>query len=169
MTEGVLIREPGRVLAALRRLKAIGVRIALDDFGTGYSSLATLRAFPFDKIKIDRSFVFDLAGGGQDCAIVKAVSGLASGLGLPVVAEGVETREQLDILRDAGCDEVQGWLIGRPASIDTFSKLTKAPLPRAMAEAQRLVAERRETDLSHAPIGGALQLSAAGAPPKFAR
>ena len=166
VTEGVLIREPGRVLAALRRLKAIGVRIALDDFGTGYSSLATLRAFPFDKIKIDRSFVSGLATGGQDCAIVKAVSGLASGLGLPVVAEGVETREQLAILRDAGCDEVQGWLIGRPASIETFSALVEAAMPARHQDevsAQRPIAERHEGDLDlalAAPAGAALQQSA---------
>ena len=123
VTEGVLIREGNRVLAALRRLKARGVRVALDDFGTGYSSLATLRAFPFDKIKIDRSFVTGIAADGQDAAIVRAVLGLARGLGLPVVAEGVETETQLKSLREAGCEEVQGWLIGRPAPIESFADL----------------------------------------------
>ncbi len=123
VTEGVLIREPERVLGALRRLKAIGVSVALDDFGTGYSSLATLRAFPFDKIKIDRAFITGVAENGQDAAIVRAVLGLANGLGLPVIAEGVETPGQLEALRDAGCQEVQGWLAGRPAPIESFTHL----------------------------------------------
>ena len=127
VTEGVLIREAGRVLDALRRLKALGVRIALDDFGTGYSSLATLRAFPFDEVKIDRGFVAGVAEGGQDAAIVRAVLGLARGLGLPVVAEGVETEAQLAALRREGCDAVQGWLIGRPAPIAGFARLTAPP------------------------------------------
>ena len=126
VTEGVLIREPDRVLAALRRLKVLGVQVALDDFGTGYSSLGTLRAFPFDKIKIDRSFVAGLntEAGEQDAAIVRAVLGLARGLGLPVTAEGVETAAQLGVLRAAGCNEVQGWLVGRPAPIESFAHLT---------------------------------------------
>ncbi len=127
VTEGVLIRETERVLATLNRLKSHGVRVGLDDFGTGYSSLATLRAFPFDKIKIDRSFVADLVTmDGQDAAIVRAVLGLARGLGLPVIAEGVETPTQLALLRAMGCEEVQGWLIGRPAAIATFAHLTDA-------------------------------------------
>ncbi len=127
VTEGVLIREPDQVLLALRRLKALGVQVALDDFGTGYSSLATLRAFPFDKLKIDRSFISGMsaAEGEQDAAIVWAVLGLARGLGLPVVAEGVETEFQLGMLREAGCEEVQGWLIGRPAPIEEFADLTR--------------------------------------------
>jgi diguanylate cyclase (GGDEF)-like protein/PAS domain S-box-containing protein len=126
VTEGVLIREVDRVLSALNRLKAQGVQFALDDFGTGYSSLATLRAFPFDKLKIDRSFVAEIGevAGGQDAAIVQAVLGLARGLGLPAVAEGVETEAQLGALRAAGCEEVQGWLVGRPAPIASFAHLT---------------------------------------------
>ena len=128
VTEGVLIRDAERVLAALCRLKALGVKVALDDFGTGYSSLATLRAFPFDTLKIDRSFVAGIgaAPGGQDMAIIRAVLGLARGLGLPVVAEGVETVSQLEALRAVGCEEVQGWLLGRPAPIESFERLTGA-------------------------------------------
>ena len=121
VTEGVLIREADRVLMALRRLKLLGVHVALDDFGTGYSSLATLRAFPFDKIKIDRSFTSGLADNGQDAAIVRAVLGLARGLGLPVVAEGVETESQLLALQKERCEEVQGWLLGRPGPISSFA------------------------------------------------
>ena len=133
VTEGVLICEAGRVLAALNRLKALGVGVALDDFGTGYSSLATLRAFPFDKIKIDRSFIAGMGvlADGKDVAIVQAVLGLARGLGLPVVAEGVETEAQLGALREAGCEEVQGWLVGRPAPIESFAHLTGAAVAAA--------------------------------------
>ncbi|WP_052402064.1 putative bifunctional diguanylate cyclase/phosphodiesterase [Muricoccus aerilatus] len=115
VTEGVLIREAEAALDALRRVRALGVRIALDDFGTGYSSLATLQAFPFDKIKVDRRFVAGLGGGSaQDTTIVRAVLGLARGLGVPVVAEGVETPEQLAALRAERCAEAQGWFFGRP-------------------------------------------------------
>ena len=123
VTEGVLIRDAERVLDALRRLKAIGVRFALDDFGTGYSSLATLRAFPFDKIKIDRRFTLGQTSGDQDSAILRAVMGLARGLSLPVVAEGVETHSQLQALLAEGCQQVQGWYIGRPAPIAHFAQL----------------------------------------------
>ncbi len=129
VTEGVLIRRAAEVLGALRRLKAIGVQTALDDFGTGYSSFATLRAFPFDQIKIDRSFVAGMitTPGGQDMAIVQAVLGLARGFVVPVVAEGVETETQFAALREAGCQEVQGWLIGRPAPIESFFEVHGTP------------------------------------------
>ncbi len=126
VTEGVLIRDPERVQTVLKRLKALGVQVALDDFGTGYSSLATLRALPFDQLKIDRCFIARLtAAGGQDTVILRAMLGLARGLGLPVVAEGVETDMQLGLLQDFGCQEVQGWLVGRPAPIDSFDHVTK--------------------------------------------
>ena len=125
VTEGVLIRRAAEVLGALRRLKALGVQTALDDFGTGYSSFATLRAFPFDQIKIDRSFVAGMitTPNGQDMAIVQAVLGLAKGFAVPVVAEGVETETQFEALREAGCQEVQGWLTGRPAPIESFCEV----------------------------------------------
>ena len=128
VTESVLVRESERGLAALRRLKVLGVHVVLDDFGTGYSSLAALRAFPFDKLKIDRSFIAGMgpAADRQDAGIVQAVLGLARSLGLPVVAEGVETEAQLRVLRAAGCEEVQGWLTGRPAPIASFAHLTGA-------------------------------------------
>ena len=114
ITEGVLMQDPARGLALLRRLKGLGVRVAMDDFGTGYSSLSYLQSFPFDKIKIDKSCIAHVAQRPQSAAIVRAVIGLAHGLGLPVLAEGVETEEQLAFLRAAGCDKVQGFLIGRP-------------------------------------------------------
>ena len=103
ITEGVLIEDFDRGLALLRRLKALGVRISMDDFGSGYSSLSYLQAFPFDKIKIDRAFVINLGRNPQSAAIVRAVIGLGHGLEMSIVAEGVETQEQLGFLADEGC------------------------------------------------------------------
>src|SRR5712675_2306461 len=123
ITEGVLVEDFGRGLSILRRLKTLGVRIAMDDFGTGYSSLSYLQSFPFDKIKIDQSFISNLKSNPQSAAIVCAVVGLARGLNLPVLAEGVETSAQLDFLASESCDEVQGYLIGRPHPIAEYSKL----------------------------------------------
>jgi predicted signal transduction protein with EAL and GGDEF domain len=123
ITEGVLIGDFSRALSILRRLKTLGVRIAMDDFGTGYSSLSYLQAFPFDKIKIDRAFVANLDRNPQSAAIIRAVIGLGRGLDLPVVAEGVETKEQLAFLKREDCNEVQGYLIGRPEPIEQYSKL----------------------------------------------
>jgi predicted signal transduction protein with EAL and GGDEF domain len=123
ITEGVMIEDFGRSLSILRRLKALGVRIAMDDFGTGYSSLSYLQSFPFDKIKIDKSFICNLKGSPQSAAIVRAVIGLAHGLNLPVLAEGVETKDQLEFLAAASCNEVQGYLLGRPHPILEYSQL----------------------------------------------
>jgi diguanylate cyclase (GGDEF)-like protein len=120
ITEGVLIDDFSRAVSILRRLKALGVRIALDDFGTGYSSMSYLQAFPFDKIKVDRSFISNLERSEQSKAILRSVIGLARGLDLPVIAEGVETQAQLELLARAGCDLVQGFLIGRPAPIAVY-------------------------------------------------
>jgi diguanylate cyclase (GGDEF)-like protein len=124
ITETALIRDFNRALSALRRVKALGVHIAMDDFGTGYSSLSNLSAFPFDKIKIDRSFIKAINSNRQAAAIVRAVLVLGRGLALPVLAEGVETEAELQFLRDEHCDEVQGYLLGRPATIDRFRHLT---------------------------------------------
>jgi diguanylate cyclase (GGDEF)-like protein/PAS domain S-box-containing protein len=119
VTEGLLIRDPDRAIGILERLKALGVTISMDDFGTGYSSLSYFRMFPFDKVKIDQSFIRDIANP-QARAIVRSVIGLGRGLGMPVVAEGVETAEQLAALRAEGCDQVQGYLISRPNPIAHF-------------------------------------------------
>jgi len=121
ITEGVLIADTNAVLGVLRRAKALGARIAMDDFGTGYSSLYYLQSFPFDKIKIDRSFITDLDSNPQSAAIVRGVLGLAHGLNLPVIAEGVETEAQLAILVREGCDEIQGYLMGRPRPIEAYA------------------------------------------------
>ena len=124
ITETALVRDLDRALATLRQLKALGVRIAMDDFGTGYSSLSNLRAFPFDKIKVDRSFVRSIDTNEQAATIVRAVLGLGRGLGLPVLAEGVETEAEMQFLSKELCDEVQGFLFGRPVDIKQFRHLT---------------------------------------------
>ena len=123
ITENVLIGDFSRAVSILRRLKALGVRIAMDDFGTGYSSLSYLQSFPFDKIKIDKAFISNLDGNSQSQAIVRAVIGLGRGLDLPVTAEGVETKEQLAFLAREACDEVQGYLFGRPLPIAEYASL----------------------------------------------
>jgi diguanylate cyclase (GGDEF)-like protein/PAS domain S-box-containing protein len=123
ITEGVLIEDFDRGLALLRRLKALGVRISMDDFGSGYSSLSYLQAFPFDKIKIDRAFVMNLGRNPQSAAIVRAVIDLGHGLEMSIVAEGVETAEQLGFLADEGCDAVQGYLLGKPLPIAQYAAM----------------------------------------------
>jgi diguanylate cyclase (GGDEF)-like protein/PAS domain S-box-containing protein len=128
ITEGVLIEDFDRGLALLRRLKGLGVRISMDDFGSGYSSLSYLQAFPFDKIKIDRAFVMNLGRNPQSAAIVRAVIGLGHGLEMSIVAEGVETQEQLNFLAEQGCDAVQGYFIGKPFPIEQYDTLVgRAP------------------------------------------
>ena len=114
ITESVLFDESAEALASLRQLHQLGIRVALDDFGTGYSSLSYLRRFAFDKIKIDRSFVSDLPGAEDSAAIVRAIIGLGRSLKTRVTAEGVETWEQLLMLRAEGCNEAQGYLFSRP-------------------------------------------------------
>lgn len=114
ITESVLLSGSVETLATLRELKALGARISMDDFGTGYSSLSYLRSFPFDKIKIDRSFVTDVTRAGEAAAIVRAIVGLGRSLGMATTVEGVETEAQLAHLRAEGCDQAQGYLIGRP-------------------------------------------------------
>ena len=116
--------NPNHVIQSLHKVRAMGVRLAMDDFGTGYSSLASLRAFPFDKIKLDRGFVADLGLSDGADAIVRAVLGLGRGLNLPVIAEGVETSGQADALRREGCKELQGYLIGRPLPITSYQGVT---------------------------------------------
>ncbi len=128
LTDGSSEASPEKVIAALHRVRALGVRLAMDDFGTGYSSLASLRAFPFDKIKLDRGFVADIGLSEGADAIVRAVLGLGRGLNMPVVAEGVETASQAAALRRGGCDELQGYLIGRPMPIGWYMSLTSAVL-----------------------------------------
>jgi EAL domain-containing protein (putative c-di-GMP-specific phosphodiesterase class I) len=110
ITESLLLANTEANLAILHQLRELGVRISMDDFGTGYSSLSYLRSFPFDKIKIDRSFVQDLAQRPDCLAIVRAIAGLGRSLNITTTAEGVETQAQLEWLREEGCNEVQGFL-----------------------------------------------------------
>jgi diguanylate cyclase (GGDEF)-like protein len=114
LTESAIVADELRALHTLRRIRALGVAIAIDDFGAGYSSLATLRTFPFDKIKLDRSFTQGIERDAQAKAIVRAVLALGKSLDIPVLAEGVETSEQLAILQKEGCDEAQGYFLGKP-------------------------------------------------------
>jgi diguanylate cyclase (GGDEF)-like protein len=124
ITETALVRDLNRALATLRRIKMLGVRIAMDDFGTGYSSLSNLRAFPFDKIKIDGSFIKSVNVNDQGAAIVRSVLGLGRALNLVVLAEGVETTAEFDFLKNEACNEAQGFLLGRPANIESFRRFT---------------------------------------------
>ncbi|WP_157158378.1 putative bifunctional diguanylate cyclase/phosphodiesterase, partial [Bradyrhizobium genomosp. III] len=132
ITEGVLIGDFTRALNLLRRLKALGIRIAMDDFGTGYSSLSYLQSFPFDKIKIDRSFISNLEATPQSAEIVRAVLSLAHALRIPVIAEGVETEAQRAFLAREACEEMQGYLVGRPAMIERYLDLVGVTVERRL-------------------------------------
>jgi len=133
ITESVLLADNPSALNALYELRALGVRIAMDDFGTGYSSLSYLRSFPFDKIKIDRSFVRDLEASGESAAIVRAILGLGRTLGLTTTAEGVETEQQLDFIRAQGCDQAQGYLVSRPLAPSDMAAFVERLRPELAA------------------------------------
>jgi len=122
ITEGIFIRDLNLAVARIRELQRLGLSIALDDFGTGYSSLSYLQRMPIDAVKLDRSFVSDLTTDAATVSMVRSVLAMANALNLRVVTEGVETEEQLDILRSLGCDEAQGYLLGRPESADMALK-----------------------------------------------
>ncbi len=123
ITERIFMEDNENTLSTLRRLKELGVRIAMDDFGTGYSSLSYLRSFPFDKIKVDRTFVSDLADGTEHVVIVQSVVSIARALGMMTTAEGVETSDQHEFLKALGCDEAQGYLFSRPVPIGQVPEL----------------------------------------------
>lgn len=133
ITEGVMIGDTGEALKILRALKGLGVRISLDDFGTGYSSFSYIRAFPFDKIKIDQSFVRDLGQRSDSLAIIRAVSGMCSSLGIVSTAEGVETEQQFEILKTEHCDTMQGYLFGKPVALAELSVSNADRVPAKVA------------------------------------
>jgi diguanylate cyclase (GGDEF)-like protein len=137
ITEGVFINDFSHGVSILRRLKSLGVQIALDDFGTGYSSLSYVHSFPFDKIKIDQTFIGDLRHSRHSMAIVRAVIGLGHSLNMPVLAEGVETQAQRGVLMKEGCDEAQGYFFGRPLPIaeqaELIGRRANAPKNYALA------------------------------------
>ena len=130
ITESML-QQGDAVLSSIGSIKLLGVSLTLDDFGVGYSSLSSLKGLPFDRVKIDRSFIRELPENSQDAALTKVIIAMASALNLEVVAEGVETRAQLDFLTGNGCTTVQGYLIGRPqdaAVVETLLKATAVPV-----------------------------------------
>jgi diguanylate cyclase (GGDEF)-like protein len=130
ITETVLLQDREATLAILHQLRALGIRIAMDDFGTGYSSLTYLQSFPFDKIKIDRSFVKDITENAGSLYIVRAVAALANGMGMAATAEGVETTEQLDKIAAVGCTEMQGYLFSKPLPVAEIERLFLSRMPR---------------------------------------
>ena len=134
ITESTIMGDPLRVREVLTRLNALGIRLAIDDFGTGYSSLGYLKNLPVDELKIDRSFVQEMTSDSSDATIVRSTVDLGHNLGLRVVAEGVESEDVLETLRSLGCDEAQGYFIGRPVAAEELtSRLSSAPEPRASA------------------------------------
>jgi EAL domain-containing protein (putative c-di-GMP-specific phosphodiesterase class I) len=135
LTESAVMHDADQFIAMLNQLNDLGVQISIDDFGTGYSSLSYLKRFPVDRLKVDRSFVHDIANDVDDATIVRTVIALGHNLGLKVVAEGVETEQQLEFLRANHCDELQGYYFGMPMPVDEFVEVLRAgetlrnPLP----------------------------------------
>lgn len=127
ITESMLLEDAAGATATLQALRSLGVRLAIDDFGTGYSSLSYLQDFPVETVKIDRSFIMALGRNAGSAAIVESVTALAHQLGMAVTAEGVETSEQLGLVRQAGCDQSQGYLFGRPLPVDQVTHLLTTP------------------------------------------
>ncbi|AZS20243.1 MULTISPECIES: bifunctional diguanylate cyclase/phosphodiesterase [unclassified Caulobacter] len=147
ITESVLLQDSAANMTMLHDLKALGVRISMDDFGTGYSSLSYLRSFPFDKIKIDQTFVRDILHDSDALAIIKAVLDLGASMGVTTTAEGVETLEQLNALRGQGCAEIQGYFISRPAPASEIAKMLGITETSATEAAAPLVSfSQRETE-----------------------
>ena len=136
ITEAALLQKDEMTVAMLHQLRALGVRISMDDFGTGYSSLSYLRSFPFDKIKIDRSFIQDLTNGSEPRAIVHAVAGLAKCLNMISTAEGVETQQQLDTLQAVGCTEMQGYLFSRARPAKEIGSLFAPDAGKPLADGE---------------------------------
>ena len=165
ITETALLADADATLAVLRELRAKGVRIVMDDFGTGYSSLGYLRSFPFDKIKIDRCFIKDIETNVDCKAIVRAVTGLGSNLGIVTTAEGVETAAQLDQLRAEGCDQIQGYLFSRPVPARDVAALLSQTLPPAQTGHAPGIARRSHPELAQAaPYRGTVEVSQVRAP-----
>jgi len=134
LTESVSMADPGRSMVVMHKLKSLGVALSIDDFGTGYSSFSYLRRLPIDKLKIDKSFVQDVAHSADSRTIVQAIAAMAHRLNLQVIAEGVETQAQANALREAGCDQGQGFLYARPLDADDAARF----IAEGQAPARRL-------------------------------
>jgi EAL domain-containing protein (putative c-di-GMP-specific phosphodiesterase class I) len=144
VTETAFVADGGHVVECLTKLAELGIGLALDDFGTGWSSLQSLKSLPLTMVKIDRSFVSNVAEAVHDRKIVQAVIGMAHGMSLQTIAEGIETHEQLDVLRTLGCDVAQGYLFGRPTTAEGIDLLlSEGGVPAAL----------RLRDASAAPDG----------------
>ncbi|MGI4808050.1 MAG: putative bifunctional diguanylate cyclase/phosphodiesterase, partial [Janthinobacterium lividum] len=126
ITESALVRYEQQALQVLHTLRAKGVRVSMDDFGTGYSSLSQLRSFPFDKLKIDRSFVRDLSNSDEAVAVIRAIAALGASLGMTTTAEGVETDAQETMVRNDGCTDMQGYLVSRPVPAENVAELIRS-------------------------------------------
>jgi EAL domain-containing protein (putative c-di-GMP-specific phosphodiesterase class I) len=122
----MVMQNPERAVTTLTRLRELGISVSIDDFGTGYSSLGYLKRFPIDNVKVDRSFIKDLPHDQDDAAITRAVIAMAQSLRMRVIAEGVETREQMQFLREHGCDECQGYFLSRPLPAGEFALLVRS-------------------------------------------
>ena len=129
ITESMVMHNPDRLMEVLTKIKKMGVRLAIDDFGTGYSSLAQIKHFPIDTLKVDRSFIRNLPQDSEDKAIIEAIIAMGKTLSLTVVAEGVETQEQKDFLREHICDEMQGFYFSKPIAPDQFADLLRKHNP----------------------------------------
>jgi EAL domain-containing protein (putative c-di-GMP-specific phosphodiesterase class I) len=129
ITESMVMHNPARMIAVLVKIKDLGVRLAIDDFGTGYSSLAQIKHFPIDTLKVDRSFIRNIPLDAEDKAITEAIIAMGKTLSLTVVAEGVETVEQMDFLKDHSCDEMQGYYFSKPIVPEQFAELLRKNVP----------------------------------------
>jgi EAL domain-containing protein (putative c-di-GMP-specific phosphodiesterase class I) len=136
LTESLLLSNADVMFSVLQELKKMGVKLAIDDFGTGYSSLSYLRQFPVSKLKIDRSFVRDVAVNPDDAAITTAIISMARGLNLKVIAEGVENEAQMSFLRAHHCDEIQGYYFSKPLTVDKVADKLRGVDPDRHAQAQ---------------------------------
>jgi EAL domain-containing protein (putative c-di-GMP-specific phosphodiesterase class I) len=129
ITESMMMGNTEKVVRILSELKEMNIQLAVDDFGTGYSSLGYLKRFPIDRLKIDRSFIDDVATSAHDATIAKAIISLAHNLNLQVIAEGVENRAQLEFLAANACDEIQGYLLSRPLDAEALTRFLQASPP----------------------------------------
>ena len=129
ITESMVMHNPTRMIAVLAKIKNLGIRLAIDDFGTGYSSLAKLKHFPIDTLKIDRSFIRNIPKDAEDKAITEAIIAMGKTLSLTVVAEGVETEEQMNFLKEHSCDEMQGFYFSKPIEPEQFADLLRKHVP----------------------------------------